>query len=227
MAAASIDTVVADLAAGSHVFRAQGETVVFPGFLAQYGVQLVDQEAEDDKDQADAENAKEKLPELNAGEPLLLDRLLPEQKYTQPPARYTEATLIKAMEEKGIGRPSTYAPTISTIQDRLYVEKDKKFLLPTELGKTVTVLLEEQFNNIVDVAFTAKMEEKLDTVEAGQQGWIELLDQFYPPFHEQVVAAEGIERVKIPDVLTGEKCPDCHEGDLVVKIGRASCRERV
>ena len=220
MAAASIDTVVADLAAGSHVFRAQGETVVFPGFLAQYGVQLVDQEAEDDKDQADAENAKEKLPELNAGEPLLLDRLLPEQKYTQPPARYTEATLIKAMEEKGIGRPSTYAPTISTIQDRLYVEKDKKFLLPTELGKTVTVLLEEQFNNIVDVAFTAKMEEKLDTVEAGQQGWIELLDQFYPPFHEQVVAAEGIERVKIPDVLTGEKCPDCHEGDLVVKEGR-------
>ena len=220
MAAASIDTVVADLAAGSHVFRAQGETVVFPGFLAQYGVQLVDQEAEDDKDQADAENAKEKLPELNAGETLLLDRLLPEQKYTQPPARYTEATLIKAMEEKGIGRPSTYAPTISTIQDRLYVEKDKKFLLPTELGKTVTVLLEEQFNNIVDVAFTAKMEEKLDTVEAGQQGWIELLDQFYPPFHEQVVAAEGIERVKIPDVLTGEKCPDCHEGDLVVKEGR-------
>ena len=220
MAAASIDTVVADLAAGSHIFRAQGETVVFPGFLAQYGVQLVDQEAEDDKDQADAENAKEKLPELNAGESLLLDRLLPEQKYTQPPARYTEATLIKAMEEKGIGRPSTYAPTISTIQDRLYVEKDKKFLLPTELGKTVTVLLEEQFNNIVDVAFTAKMEEKLDTVEAGRQGWIELLDQFYPPFHEQVVAAEGIERVKIPDVLTGEKCPDCHEGDLVVKEGR-------
>lgn len=220
MAVASIDTVVADLAAGSHIFRAQGETVVFPGFLAQYGVQLVDQEAEEDKEKADAENAKEKLPDLNEGESLLLDRLLPEQKFTQPPARYTEATLIKAMEEQGIGRPSTYAPTISTIQDRLYVEKDKKFLLPTELGKTVTVLLEEQFNNIVDVAFTAKMEEKLDTVESGQQGWIELLDQFYPPFHEQVVAAEGIERVKIPDVLTGEKCPECHEGDLVVKEGR-------
>ena len=220
MAAASIDTVVADIAAGSHVFRAQGETVVFPGFLAQYGVQLVDQEADVDKEASDAENAKEKLPELNEGESLLLDRLLPEQKFTQPPSRYTEATLIKAMEEQGIGRPSTYAPTISTIQDRLYVEKDKKFLLPTELGKTVTVLLEEQFNNIVDVAFTAKMEEKLDTVESGQQDWIDLLDQFYPPFHEQVVAAEGIERVKIADVLTGDKCPECHEGDLVVKEGR-------
>ena len=220
MAAASIDTVVADLAAGNHIFRAQGETIVFPGFLAQYGVQLVDQEADLDKDQSDAENNKEKLPELIEGESLLLDKLLPEQKYTQPPARYTEATLIKAMEEKGIGRPSTYAPTISTIQDRLYVEKDKKFLVPTELGKTVTLLLEEQFSNIVDVAFTAKMEENLDTVESGKQGWVELLDQFYPPFHAQVMAAENLDRVKIPDVLTGDKCPECHEGDLVVKEGR-------
>lgn len=218
MAAASIDTVVADIAAGSHIFRATGETVRFPGFLAQYGVQLVDQEAEKESDEVDA--TKEKLPELTQNDLLILDQLKPDQKFTQPPSRYTEATLIKAMEEQGIGRPSTYAPTISTIQERLYVEKDRKFLLPTELGKIVTGLLEEHFNHIVDLDFTAKMEADLDTVESGRQDWVGLLDQFYPAFHKLVLAAESLDRVKVAEVATGEKCPECQEGDLMIKEGR-------
>ena len=217
MAAAVVDTVTADIASGSHVYRAQGETVVFPGFLAQYGVQLVDQEAEKNQDE---DNSKDKLPELSAGQSLLLDRLDPQQKFTQPPPRYTEATLIRALEEKGIGRPSTYAPTVSTILDRLYVEKDGRQLLPTELGKTVTGLLEEHFTDIVDVTFTARMEGDLDTVASGKQDWVSLLDGFYPTFHQLIEKASLIDRVKIADKPTGEKCPDCQDGDLVVKEGR-------
>ncbi len=219
MAAAQVDTVTADIAAGSHIFRSQGETIRFPGFLAQYGIQLVDQEPE--KENEEAETGKEKLPELIEKEMVLLDRLLHEQKFTQPPSRYTEATLIKAMEEKGIGRPSTYAPTISTILERLYVEKDRKFLLPTELGKVVTDLLEKNFENIVDLKFTAEMEKNLDTVESGEQNWVSLLDQFYPAFHKRIdEAAQSLEKVKVADVPTGEKCPECQDGDLVIKEGR-------
>lgn len=219
MADAQVDTVTADILAGQNIFRAQGETIKFTGFLAQYGVQLVDQEP--DKETEDAENSIEKLPELNENEKLLLDRLVPEQKFTQPPSRYTEATLIKAMEEKGIGRPSTYAPTISTIIDRLYVEKDRKFLVPTELGKVVTEMLEKNFDNIVDVTFTAAMEKNLDTVEAGEQDWVSLLDQFYPAFHKQITeATENVEKIKVADIPTGEKCPECQTGDLVIKEGR-------
>jgi DNA topoisomerase I len=219
MAAALVDTVTADIAAGQHIFRAQGETIRFPGFLAQYGVQLVDQEPE--KESENSDNSSDRLPELFEQEELILDKLNPEQKFTQPPSRYTEATLIKAMEEKGIGRPSTYAPTLSTIQDRQYVSKDRKFLLPTELGKLVTDLLEKNFQNIVDVEFTAGMEQGLDTVESGKQDWVTLLDNFYPPFHQQVQdAAVRVEKVKIAEVPTGEKCPECQKGDLMIKEGR-------
>jgi len=219
MAAALVDTVTADIAAGQNIFRAQGETIRFPGFLAQYGVQLVDQEPE--KESEGTDSSAERLPELLEQEQLVLDKLNPEQKFTQPPSRYTEATLIKAMEEKGIGRPSTYAPTLSTIQDRLYVEKDRKFLLPTELGKLVTDLLEQNFQNIVDVEFTAGMEQGLDTVESGEQDWVSLLNNFYPPFHQQVLdATVKVEKVKIAEVPTGEKCPECQKGDLLFKEGR-------
>jgi DNA topoisomerase I len=218
MAAAIVDTVTANLVSGKQVFRSKGETIRFPGYLAQYGVQLVDQEAEKQDD--DKESEEDKLPDLEEKETLLLDRLVPEQKFTQPPARYTEATLIKTMEEKGIGRPSTYAPTLSTIQDRLYVGKDGRHLFPTELGKTVTLLLEQHFKDIVDVTFTARMEEDLDTVESGKRDWVALLDAFYPPFHQLIEKAETIDRVKIPDKPTGEKCPECKEGDLVIKEGR-------
>ncbi len=219
MAAALVDTVTADIAAGSHIFRTQGETIRFPGYLAQYGVQLVDQEP--DKETDEDNDKADRLPELLENEKLKLDKLVHEQKFTQPPSRYTEATLIKAMEEKGIGRPSTYAPTLSTIVDRLYVEKDRKFLLPTELGKIVTEMLEQNFDNIVDVEFTAEMEKGLDTVESGQQDWVSLLDQFYPAFHLRVTeASETLEKVKVADVPTGEKCPTCLDGDLVIKEGR-------
>ena len=219
MAPAQVDTVTADIKAADQIFRVQGETIIFPGYLAQYGVQLVDQEAEKSPD--DADDSKNPLPELQEGDALLLEKLTHEQKFTLPPARYTEATLIKAMEEKGIGRPSTYAPTISTILDRMYVEKNQRHLMPTELGKAVTGMLETSFADIVDLAFTADMEKKLDTVESGEQDWVRLLDQFYPPFHEKIESAtKNLERVKIASVPTGDKCPECTEGDLVIKEGR-------
>lgn len=219
MAPAKVNIVRTDIVAADQVFRAKGETIVFPGYLAQYGTGLVDQEAEKTDD--DNSNGKEILPDLKEGEALILDHLDNEQKFTQPPARYTEASLIKAMEEKGIGRPSTYAPTISTILERMYVEKDNKYLLPTELGKTVTMMLEDNFQDIVDIAFTAEMEKNLDTVETGKQDWVSLLDQFYPGFHSKVTeASETLGRIKIAEVPTGEKCPECKAGDLVIKEGR-------
>lgn len=219
MAAAKVNIVRIDIEASQQIFRTQGETVVFPGFLAQYGVGLVDQEPEKTGDENG--NGKEILPDLREGEQLILNRLEHEQKFTLPPPRYTEASLIKAMEERGIGRPSTYAPTISTILERMYVEKDNKYLLPTELGKTVTVMLEENFDDIVDVEFTAEMEKNLDTVETGKQDWVSLLDRFYPGFHSKVTAAaENLGRIKIAEVPIGEKCPECQAGDLVIKEGR-------
>lgn len=219
MAPAQVDTVTADIEANGQIFRVSGETIVFPGYLAQYGVQLVDQEAEKPAD--DEDDSKNRLPELAEGDELMLNRLTSEQKFTLPPPRYTEATLIRAMEEKGIGRPSTYAPTISTILDRFYVEKEQRFLKPTELGKAVTGMLEEQFDDIVDLAFTADMEERLDTVESGEVDWVRILDQFYPPFHQKVQdATETMERVKIAVTPTGESCPECNDGDLVIKEGR-------
>jgi len=224
MAAAVIDTLSVDILAGTHLFRTKGETIKFPGYLVLYGQQAEVQPDPEDKketDKNDEESSNERLPELTEGEVLHLHSLTPEQKFTQPPARYTEATLIKAMEEQGIGRPSTYAPTISTIQDRQYVEKERKFLVPTELGKVVTGMLEEHFDNIVDLKFTAQMEKELDTVESGELDWVSLLQKFYPPFHERVEKAnEQQERIKLTVVSTGEICPECKEGELVIKEGR-------
>ncbi len=224
MSAAAIDTLTVDILSGSHLFRTTGESIRFPGFLRLYGSQAeVQPDPVNKKDGADDEEmtGTDKLPDLVEGETLFLHRLIPEQKFTQPPPRYTEASLIKALEEQGIGRPSTYAPTISTIQDRQYVERDKKYLLPTELGKVVTALLEEHFDNIVDLAFTAGLEKDLDTVESGEQDWVALLSRFYPPFHDRVVkAGQELERVKIADVKTGEACPECQTGELVIKEGK-------
>jgi len=224
MSPAAIDTLTVDILSGTHLFRTTGETVKFPGFLRLYGTQ---EEVQPDPPEKSAEGEEgettgtEKLPELNEGDLLHLHRLIPEQKFTQPPPRYTEASLIKALEEKGIGRPSTYAPTITTIQERQYVERDRKFLLPTELGKVVTAMLEEHFDNIVDLEFTADMEKDLDTVESGEQDWIALLERFYPPFHERIVkTSESQERIKIADVKTGEACPECQSGELVIKEGK-------
>ena len=211
MADAVTNTVTIDARCNDDVFRATGETVVFPGFLAAYG---------DIKDDKKADEGKAILPEVEEGAVLKNLGVKKEAKQTLPPGHYNEASLIKAMEEFGIGRPSTYSKTITTVLDRKYVEKDGKNLLITDLGKLVTNMLEENFTEIVDVSFTAGMESKLDDVEVGDKDWVRLLKDFYPGFHEKIKQADAnIEKVKIEDVKTGEICPDCG-GDLVIKDGR-------
>ena len=214
MAAAKLDTLTVEAACGEHVFRTSGETVTFMGFLALYA-----DVAEDKKDD-DEENSKAKLPALEEGTELKNLDVSGIQKFTTPPQHYTEATLIKALEEYGIGRPSTYAPTISTILERQYIEKDGRSLLITELGKLVTNMLSENFSEIVDVRFTADMESSLDKVEEGSVKWEKVLSDFYPEFASQVKSAqESIEKVEIVPEKTGETCPKCGS-ELVYKEGR-------
>ena len=211
MADAVTNTVTIDAECGDDIFRATGETVVFPGFLAAYA---------DVKSDKGSDEGKTILPEVEEGQTLKNLGAKNEAKKTMPPAHYNEASLIKAMEEFGIGRPSTYSKTITTVLDRKYVEKEGKNLLITDLGKLVTDMLEENFNEIVDVSFTAGMESKLDNVETGEKDWVELLKDFYPDFHEKIKHADqSIEKIKIEDVKTGEQCPECG-GDLVIKDGR-------
>ncbi|MDH7601526.1 MAG: type I DNA topoisomerase [Armatimonadota bacterium] len=203
MAAAVFDVVTVDISANNFVFRATGSTVRFPGFMRVYI------EGKDDT-AAVADEEQPPLPEMHEGEVLDLIKLLPEQHFTEPPPRYTEATLVKALEEKGIGRPSTYAQIISTIQERKYVELvDKKFR-PTELGFIVTDQLVKYFPDIMDVEFTAGVESKLDKVEEGTLDWVELLREFYGPFERDVHAAlENMEKVKIAPKESDEICPNC------------------
>ena len=217
MKPARYSTLRVDILAGTHLFRSNGEILLFPGWLLQMGA--VDLPSQTKKDADDVVSMD--MPELKEGMKLLLDRLEPEQKFTQPPGRYTEASLIKELESLGIGRPSTYAPTISTIQDRQYVEREGRTLFPTDLGILVTDLLEENFRNIVDTDFTAQMEDKLDDVEAGKEDWVKVLSDFYGPFHEQIETAKtSIEKIEIPDEPTGRSCPECKEGELVIRMGR-------
>lgn len=217
MKPARYSTLRVDILAGTHLFRSNGEILLFPGWLLQMGA--LDLPSQTKKDADDVVSMD--MPELKEGMKLLLDRLEPEQKFTQPPGRYTEASLIKELESLGIGRPSTYAPTISTIQDRQYVEREGRTLFPTDLGILVTDLLEENFRNIVDTDFTAQMEDKLDDVEAGKEDWVKLLSDFYGPFHEQIETAKtSIEKIEIPDEPTGRSCPECKEGELVIRMGR-------
>ncbi|MBQ3107923.1 MAG: topoisomerase DNA-binding C4 zinc finger domain-containing protein, partial [Firmicutes bacterium] len=184
----------------------------FAGFIAVY------EEGRDDEGEA----VGSPLPELNAGDKASCEKIEKEQHFTQPPARYTEATLVKAMEEKGVGRPSTYAATISIIQDRDYVVKQDKRLMPTALGEVVTGLMMERFNDIIDVEFTATMENKLDAVEEGKQNWKELLSDFYGGFKQELkdaeAAMEGV-RLKVPDEESDEICEVCGR-QMVVKMGR-------
>lgn len=191
-------------------FRASGSKLVFKGFMALY-VEGTDDEQEE-KDQA--------MPSLAAGEPLTCLRLLPEQHFTQPPPRYTEATLVKAMEENGIGRPSTYAPTIGTLINRGYVDRERKTLFPTELGRIVNQMMCDNFSNIVNVHFTAEMEHKLDTVEEGATAWRDLLQEFYTPFKETVRSAEkNIVKVAMPVEESDELCELCGRR-MVIRTGR-------
>lgn len=213
MASAKIDTVAVEASCKNHVFKVAGETVVFPGFLVLYGDVNEDNQSSDDD--------KVKLPEINEGQVLINLDTIGEQKFTTPPPHYTEATLIKALEENGIGRPSTYAPTISTILERKYVDKSGKSIIITELGVLVTELLDNNFKEIVDVKFTADMESNLDKVEEGENDWVKVLGEFYPNFHKQVEDAEQkVSRVKMEEEKLGEVCPECGVGDLLVKTGR-------
>lgn len=215
MAAAEVDTVSMDILCNHSIFRTTGETIRFQGFLAAYADMTED--ATDDEKAA----SKAKLPQLEFNQPLHLISMTPEQKFTLPPPRYTEATLIKALEEKGIGRPSTYAPTISTILARNYVAKESKYLAPTELGDIVTDMLSNHFQEIVDVSFTAEMEEQLDEIELGKKNWVKVLGDFYPDFHELIVkASSDVQKVEMKTENTGEKCPDCEDGELLIKEGR-------
>ncbi len=212
MANAVYDTVSIDTQCAGHVFRSAHQSMRFAGFIAVY------EEGRDEEDEA----AGTPLPDLQVGEQAKALEIKKEQHFTQPPARYTEATLVKAMEEKGVGRPSTYAATVSTIQDREYVNKVDKRLMPTALGEVVTQLMLERFNDIIDVEFTANMENELDDVEAGKRRWKELLAQFYQGFHKEMLEAEtaleGV-RIKVPDEVTDEICEVCGK-NMVVKIGR-------
>lgn len=213
MASAEVDTVALDVRCADSIFRTQGETIKFQGFLAAYA-DLNDENADDEK------NDKSKLPELQEGQSLKLLDIKSEQKFTMPPARYTEATLIKTLEEKGIGRPSTYAPTISTILERNYIDKEGKTIHPTDLGKVVTELLAENFTEIVDVSFTADMESRLDEIEVGKKDWVKVLAEFYPSFHELILkAGSSVSKVKMEEKKTGEACPECG-AELIVKEGR-------
>ncbi len=212
MANAIFDTVSIDTECAGHVFRSTHQSMRFAGFIAVY------EEGRDDEDEA---NGSE-LPDLQAGEKADCTDVKKEQHFTQPPARYSEAMLVKAMEEKGVGRPSTYASIVSTIQDREYVNKVDKRLCPTPLGEVVTGLMMERFNDIIDVEFTANMENELDDVEAGTRRWREVLAEFYQGFHQEMTEAEkALEgtRIKVPDEETEEVCEICGR-NLVVKIGR-------
>lgn len=212
MAAAVYDTVSIETEAAGHDFRSNHQSVKFPGFLAVY------EEGRDDE----TEETADALPPLHEGEKLHLDATRKEQHFTQPPARYTEATLVKAMEEKGVGRPSTYATIISTIQDREYVVKTDKRLAPTKLGEVVTQLMIDRFNDVIDVEFTAAMETKLDDVEAGKLPYKKVLAEFYDGFHQEMLEAEEAlkeTRIKVPDEVTDEICELCGR-NMVIKLGR-------
>ena len=205
------DTVSASITAGDYLFRASGFRVAFDGFTALY------EESTDDTKKKDTA-----LPPLEEGQKLALKKLTADQKFTQPPPLYTEATLIHALEENGIGRPSTYAPIITTIVDRGYVEKDQKKLKTTPLGQAVNTVMMEQFPNIVDVKFSADMEKKLDVVEAGQADWVKTIDDFYQGFSKSLEQAEKNmegKRIKVEDIPTDEICEKCGR-PMVIKSGR-------
>ncbi len=213
MANAVYDSLSIDVANSGYIFRASHSSLKFSGFTAVY------EEGKDDEE----EEKTSPLPDLKEGEPLTHRKLTPGQHFTQPPARYSEASLIRALEEQGIGRPSTYAPTISTIMNREYVVKEGgRALRPTPLGEVVTGLMKDKFHDIVDYDFTAQMEQRLDKVEEGAVNWKSLLAEFYKDFDAELKQAEQDldgERIKVPDEVSEEVCPQCGR-NLVIKSGR-------
>ncbi len=211
MAACVQDTVAADITAADYLFKASGYSVKFDGYTVLY---------EEGRDEEDANDVA--LPEMKKGDLLKLKELAPNQHFTQPPARFTEPTLIKALDDNGIGRPSTYAPILSNILQRDYIEREKKSLKPTQLGTVVVDLMVEYFKRIFDVKFTASLEKQLDQIGAGELSWIATMDDFYADFNKLYTQAEKSldgQRVKVPDVETDEVCEKCGR-KMVIKNGR-------
>ena len=221
MASASFKAVTADIENGDYSLRATGSKLLFDGFLKVY-------------DSAKNEDENRWLPALSEGEALEPEKVYGEQNFTQPPARYTEASLVKDLEDKDIGRPSTYAPIVATLIDRKYIKKEKKSLVPTDLGFTVTDLLSEYFKEIVDTGFTADMEEKLDDIEVKGTRWKSIIEDFYVGFKKDLDKAnEEIERMTPEVQLTGEVCEKCGKpmaikhgrfGDFIACTGYPECR---
>ena len=210
MSQAIFDTISVDIDADKYNFRASGQTLKFKGFMALYVESKDNEEKEDDG----------KIPELQEGEKLNKQKVEPIQSFTEPPARYTEASLVKALEEKGIGRPSTYSPTITTILERHYIEKERKQLVPTELGKVVNKLLVESFTNIVSEEFTAEMEDKFDNIALGKQEWKKVIEEFYFPFKVDLDKAnKELEHVEIVEEVSDIPCDVCGRM-MVIKYGR-------
>ena len=220
MSVAVYDTTRIRVEVEDYVFYINGSTIKFDGFMKLY-IEGKDEkrkrkDADDDEDN-DEENV---LPEINVGDILKQKELKSDKKTTEPPARYTEASLVKAMEENGVGRPSTYAPTISTIEDRLYIEKEGKYLVPTDLGMVVNKLLEDNFKDIVDVKFTADMEHKLDEVAENKIDYIQMLKDFYGPFISNLNEVQDkIEKVKVPEQESDVVCEKCGR-TMVIKHGK-------
>ena len=209
MTPAVYDTISADITAGKYLFKASGMKMKFPGFTKIY---------EESTDEAKQESSL--LPALEEGEQLKVLEVTPKQNFTIPPYRYTEASLIRTMEENGIGRPSTYSPTISTILDRGYVVKEQKSLKPTELGKIVNSLMSKHFADVVDVDFTANMEKQLDEIEEGKENWTKVLEEFYEPLKEDLQKAEQeMEKIEMKDEETDIPCEKCGRM-MVIKQGR-------
>ena len=227
MKSAVLDTVNADIIANGYIFKASGYTIKFAGYLTIYEETLDESDKKDDKDSFDSSdsfegNKETRLPELKDGEKLGFNKLNHSQHFTQPPFRYTEATLIKTLKEQGIGRPSTYTPMLTTILQRGYVERDGKSLKPTPLGEITNVIMINNFQDIVNYGFTAKMEEDLDEIEDGKTDYISILDKFYAGFKASLDAAEiniGKEEIVVPDTEIDYACENCGK-KLVVKNGR-------
>ena len=209
MAPAKFDTTSVDITMGEGIFRASGQVQTFAGFLAVY--------EEDVDDAEDEDNAK--LPLLEEGDSLPVDKLYGEQHFTQPPPRFSEASLVKALEEFGIGRPSTYASIISTLKDREYVILDKKRFLPTDTGDIVNKFLTEHFSQYVDYNFTAKLENQLDDIASGQREWVPVMDSFWKGFSKQIAEKESISRAEVTTESLDEACPKCSK-PLSIKFGK-------
>ncbi|PKM42713.1 MAG: type I DNA topoisomerase [Gammaproteobacteria bacterium HGW-Gammaproteobacteria-1] len=214
MVHATIDTVAVDLSAGEgNTFRANGSTVVHPGFMAVYEESVDDAKKDDDED-------NRLLPPLQEGETVELKAIRTEQHFTEPPPRYSEASLVKALEEYGIGRPSTYASIISTLQQREYVEMDKKRFIPTDVGRIVNKFLTEHFTKYVDYDFTARLEDELDEVSRGEKDWVPVMDEFWGPFKELVETKEkDVSRKDVTQEALDEACPKCGK-PLSIRLGR-------